>query len=195
MACGPQVVPNSVAVMSAATGCLEGTVRVSSMVAELASLDWLVWISVTKSQFHWCQPWVSVRAVDLGHPANVRAGGAQDPEGLMQRSLPALGTTRCAAHDLKVAAACCARRPGQQPPVDRPRGQAPVRRLTPAVRPAPGYAGPLAGLETRFQASSRWHHQRPRLATHPRLLWPDARWMCRTRHSSWLSTAGREQPS
>jgi hypothetical protein len=34
---------------------------------------------------------------------------AQDPEGLMQRSLPALGATGRAAYDLEVAAASCAR--------------------------------------------------------------------------------------
>ena len=44
---------------------------------------------------------------------------AQDPEGLMPWSLPALGTTGCAAYDLKVAAASCARRPAfARPPVD-----------------------------------------------------------------------------
>jgi hypothetical protein len=44
---------------------------------------------------------------------------AQDPEGLMPWSLPALGTTGCAAYDFKVAAASCARRPAfARPPVD-----------------------------------------------------------------------------
>jgi hypothetical protein len=44
---------------------------------------------------------------------------AQDPDGLMPWSLPALGTTGCAAYDLKVSAASCARRPAfTWPPVD-----------------------------------------------------------------------------
>ena len=33
----------------AVTGCLEGTARVSSMVAELVLLDRLVWIGISKS--------------------------------------------------------------------------------------------------------------------------------------------------
>lgn len=51
---------------------------------------------------------------------------AQYPEGLMLWSLPAFGTTGCAAYDLKVAAASYARRPAlARPPVDDHRARLP----------------------------------------------------------------------
>ena len=96
------------------------------MVAELASLDRLVQISVSKSGFvgvsRGCQ--FSLSAWDiLLVPGPVMT---QEPKRLMQRSLPALRATRCAAYDLKMAAASCTRRPALTwPPVDDDRAWLP----------------------------------------------------------------------
>ncbi len=96
------------------------------MVAELVLLDRLVWIGDSKSGF------VGVsRGCQFARPArdSTLVSGpvvTQDPKGLMQRPLPALRTTRRAAHDLKVAAASCARRPAVTwPPVDDDRAWLP----------------------------------------------------------------------
>jgi hypothetical protein len=89
------------------------------MVAELASLDRLVWIGVSRPGLvgvsRGCQFALSPWAIPLVSGQVM----AQGPKGLMQRSLPALRTTRRAADDLEVAAASCARRSAVAwPPVD-----------------------------------------------------------------------------
>jgi hypothetical protein len=93
-------------------------------------LNWSRWTgwsgSVSKSSFvgvrHGCQFARPARGIPLASGPVV----TQDPEGLMQRPLPAVRATRCAADDLDVAAASCARRPAVTwPPVDDDRAWLP----------------------------------------------------------------------
>jgi len=89
------------------------------MVAELVSLDLLVWIRVSKSGLLVSTVGVSSCCRPGDIPLVSGPVVTEDPKGLMQRSLPALTTTRCAAYDLEVSAASCARRPAVAwPPVD-----------------------------------------------------------------------------
>ena len=93
---------------------------------QMHSLDRLVWIGVSKSGFAGVSRGCEFARSAWGIPLVSGPVVTQDPEGLMQRSLPALRATRRAAHDLQVAAAGCARRPAVTwPPVDDDRAWLP----------------------------------------------------------------------